>query len=180
MQFNGTSYISIQAGTGNQPDISATFWSVLAEGIQSYASVSHQWINAIGSNGAPSSTQPAFSDISGSVAASQLPTPGAATLGGVKSQASVLHQWINAISTSGQPSTTQPADADLSVTDVTTNDVSTSAHGFVPKAPNNSGQWLRGDASWANVSGRLNSFTVITPTGASTYTHPAKRYSDPG
>jgi uncharacterized protein (TIGR03437 family) len=30
-QFNGTSYISIQAGTGNEPDISPAFWSVLAQ-----------------------------------------------------------------------------------------------------------------------------------------------------
>ncbi len=173
VQFNGTSYISIQAGTGHQPDTSVTFWSVLAEGIQSYAVVSHQWINAIGSNGIPSSTQPAFSDVSGSVAASQLPTPGTSTLGGVKAQAAVPHQWINAISSSGQPSTTQPADADLSITDVTNNDVSTSAHGFAPKAPNTSGQWLRGDATWANAPGRLSSFTVITTLGASTYTRPA-------
>ena len=30
-QFNGTSYISIQAGTGHEPDISPAFWSVLAD-----------------------------------------------------------------------------------------------------------------------------------------------------
>src|ERR1051326_1496620 len=29
--YNGTSYISIQAGTGNQPDTSSNFWSVLAQ-----------------------------------------------------------------------------------------------------------------------------------------------------
>ncbi len=31
VQFNGTSYISIQAGTGNEPDTSPAFWSVLAQ-----------------------------------------------------------------------------------------------------------------------------------------------------
>jgi hypothetical protein len=31
VQFNGTSYISIQAGTGHEPDTSPTFWSVLAQ-----------------------------------------------------------------------------------------------------------------------------------------------------
>jgi hypothetical protein len=34
-------------------------------GIESYSAVSHQWINAISTAGVPSSTQPAFSDISG-------------------------------------------------------------------------------------------------------------------
>ena len=31
VQFNGTSYIDIQAATGRQPDTSPTFWSVLAQ-----------------------------------------------------------------------------------------------------------------------------------------------------
>jgi hypothetical protein len=42
-------------------------------GIESLASTLHQWINAISTSGVPSSTQPAFTDISGSVAASQMP-----------------------------------------------------------------------------------------------------------
>jgi hypothetical protein len=91
VQFNGTSYISIQAGNLNhQPETSPTFWSILSIGIQSYGAVADQWINAIG--------------------------------------------------TDGSASIAQPADADLSVTDVTTNNVSTSAHGFAPKlrtAPRN-------------------------------------------
>jgi hypothetical protein len=39
VQFNGSSYISIQAGTGHSPDTSPTFWSVLAQ------------VGATGSNG---------------------------------------------------------------------------------------------------------------------------------
>jgi hypothetical protein len=31
VQFNGTSYISIQAGMGNEPDTDPAFWSVLAQ-----------------------------------------------------------------------------------------------------------------------------------------------------
>jgi hypothetical protein len=58
--------------------------------------------------------QLAFSDISGSVAASQLPNPSASTLGGIESIAAVSHKWINSISTSGVPNLTQPAAADLS------------------------------------------------------------------
>lgn len=40
-------------------------------GIESYVAVSHQWINAISTSGVPSSTQPAFSDISGTASATQ-------------------------------------------------------------------------------------------------------------
>jgi hypothetical protein len=56
----------------------------------------------------------AFSNISGSVAATQLPNPSSTTLGGVRSAASVSHQWINSISTSGIPALSQPAAADIS------------------------------------------------------------------
>ena len=31
VEYNGTSYVCIQAGTGNQPDVSPAFWDVLAE-----------------------------------------------------------------------------------------------------------------------------------------------------
>lgn len=44
-------------------------------GIESYAAVSNQWINTISTSGVPSSTQPAFSNISGTFANSQVPNP---------------------------------------------------------------------------------------------------------
>jgi hypothetical protein len=40
-------------------------------------------------------------------------------------------------------------DSDLSLSDITTNDVSTSKHGFAPKAPNDTAKFLRGDGTWA-------------------------------
>ena len=64
----------------------------------------------------PAWSQPAFSELSGSVAASQLPNPSASTLGGIQSLASAASKWINAISTSGVPSATQPAFTDISGT----------------------------------------------------------------
>jgi hypothetical protein len=174
VEYDGASYISLQSSnTNHQPDTSPTFWSLLAQGIQPYSAVSHQWINAIGSNGAPSSTQPGFSDISGSVSPSQLPAPTTTTLGGVKSQPVIAHQWINGIDTAGSPSTSQPADSDLNISDNSVNNVSTLAHGFAPKAPGSTAQWLRGDATWANAPGRLASFTVLATAGAGTYTTPA-------
>lgn len=51
-------------------------------GVESIAAVSHNWINSISTAGVPTQTQPAFTDISGTIAASQLPTgqfPGTAT-----------------------------------------------------------------------------------------------------
>ena len=41
----------------------------------------------------------------------------------------------------------------LSLSDVTTKDVSTSAHGLCPKAPNDTAKFLRGDATWAASGG---------------------------
>lgn len=42
-------------------------------------------------------------------------------------------------------------DANLVTTDITTNDVSTSKHGFTPKAPNDTAKFLRGDATWSKA-----------------------------
>jgi hypothetical protein len=61
-----------------------------------------------------SGAQAQFSDIGGSVAASQLPNPSASTLGGIESLAATTSKWINAVSTSGVPAATQPAFTDIS------------------------------------------------------------------
>lgn len=77
----------------------------------------------------------------------------------------------------------QIAEGALSLTDVTTANVSTSAHGFTPKAPNSAAQFLRGDASWAvpspvysaqgsNFTASSNSSYWIT-AGSVTITLPA-------
>ncbi len=41
-----------------------------------------------------------------------------------------------------------PSDASISTSDITTNDVSITKHGFAPKAPNDTGKFLRGDGTW--------------------------------
>jgi hypothetical protein len=82
-------------------------------GIQSTVGASHQWVSTISTSGVPGLTQPAFSDISGSITAAQCVNPSASTLGCVESYAAVSHQWINTISTSGVPSSTQPNFTDL-------------------------------------------------------------------
>jgi hypothetical protein len=85
-------------------------------GVKSAAAVPHQWINSIGTDGAPTQTQPAFSDISGTATGAQLPVPTPTTLGGVKSLASASHQFLNQIGTDGTPSAAQPSTADVAFT----------------------------------------------------------------
>ena len=64
---------------------------------------SHQWLTT-DTSGNGSFTQPAFSDISGSVVAAQLPNPGASSLGGVESVDCTGTGHILKISTAGVPS----------------------------------------------------------------------------
>lgn len=46
-----------------------------------------------------------------------------------------------------------PSDANLQTSDITTNDVSTSKHGFCPKGTNTGTKFLRDDATWATPAG---------------------------
>lgn len=79
------------------------------------AKVAHQWIDSYNSTtGTFTQSQPAFTDISGTVAASQLPTPTTSTLGGIQAVNSVAHQWISWIDSSGVPHLSQPAFSDVS------------------------------------------------------------------
>lgn len=59
------------------------------------------------------------------------------------------NQYATTIAANGDLSCAQVTDAQLSTSDVTTNDASTSKHGFAPKAPNDTTKFLRGDATWA-------------------------------
>lgn len=52
-------------------------------GVESYVAVAHQWINQISTSGVPSSTQPAFTDISGVASSAQIPAATTSALGGV-------------------------------------------------------------------------------------------------
>lgn len=83
-------------------------------GVQSLAAVSSQWIRQISTSGVPSASQPAFTDISGTLAAAQCPLPGASSVGCVQSFALQASKWISSISTSGVPSATQPNFTDIS------------------------------------------------------------------
>ena len=56
-------------------------------------------------------------------------------------------------------------EADQSLSDVTTLDVSTSKHGYVPKAPNDTAKFLRGDGTWS--VGPSDRYSTLTSTPVS-------------
>jgi len=62
-----------------------------------------------------------------------------------------------------------PTDATISTTDVTTNDVSTSKHGWTPKAPNDITKFLRGDATWDKPFIRVYKTADETVNNSNTY-----------
>lgn len=73
---------------------------------------------------------------------------------------------------SAAPAWDQVTDADLSTSDVTTNDVSTTKHGFAPKAPNDATKFLDGTGAWTvpagSGGGALDDLTDVTITSPST------------
>ena len=69
------------------------------------------------------------------------------------------HQFISYIDSHGVQQKVQPADSDLSFTDNTTNNVSTSSHGFAPKLPNNSSVYLDGTGNYSAPAGGGGSAT---------------------
>lgn len=87
-----------------------------ANGGSSLPCATHQWIAAIATLSSVTCTQPEFSDLSGSIAPSQIPTPTATTLGGIESIISLSHNWIAYIDTSGVPHQSQPSFSDISGT----------------------------------------------------------------
>lgn len=62
-------------------------------------------------------------------------------------------------------------DADATLTDITTNDVSTTKHGFVPKAPNDATKFLDGTGVFDTVKDSDLSTSDITTNDASTSKH---------
>lgn len=69
------------------------------------------------------------------------------------------------------------SDGNLIITDVTTNDVSITAHGFCPKAPNDVGQYLSGLGTWVALPSSdllsTGTFTMTSAAAAKTVTDTA-------
>ena len=92
------------------------FWAELSPIVPvTTAAIAHEWLASYdATTGLFTQTQPAFTDISGIAAPSQLPTPTTSTIGGVEAIAQVASNWINSIDTSGVPHLSQPAFSDIS------------------------------------------------------------------
>ena len=75
----------------------------------------------------------------------------------VATAAGATHTVLHGQGGSADPSFSAVVEADLSLSNITTADVTTSQHGFTPKAPNDTSKFLRGDATWAAPpSGEVN------------------------
>lgn len=78
---------------------------------------------------------------------------------------STSHQWFSAYdSSTGAFTKTQPAESDLSVTDITTNNASTSAHGFLNKLDNNAAHYMDGTGAWSTPAGGGGGSLVLLNT----------------
>ena len=132
----------------------------------------HQVLKQSSLGGAVTVAQLAFTDISGSVAASQLPNPSATTLGGIESIAAQSHKWIDSISTSGVPSLTQPSVADLSDGSVGTGTVVLSSGPVINSATLGSATISSGGLSFGGSS---SGFMTLQPSAVAsgTLTMPA-------
>jgi hypothetical protein len=117
---NATAFGGISNGTSGQILTSGGASAVPAfadapAGPTNTPAVSHQFLTAYNSTTkALAQAQPAFTDVSGSVAAAQLPNPSSSTLGGVQSKAAVSHNFLTAIGTDGTVSQAQPVTTDIS------------------------------------------------------------------
>ena len=91
-------------------------------------------------------------------AAAQRTTLGLGTLATQNGTFSGTHSGASSGTNTGDQTI---SDATISVTDITTNNASTSAHGFVPKGPN-VGKFLRDDITWQTIPGGGDALTSGT------------------
>lgn len=75
-----------------------------------------------------------------------------------------LAQWTNATTIQGIAINSLATDGFGALTDVTTNNASTTAHGFLPKLNNNAAQYLNGQGAWTTPAGGGNVSTSGTIT----------------
>jgi hypothetical protein len=92
---------------------------------------------------------------------------------GVQTQAATSNQFVTAISDAGVVSQAQPTEADLSLSDITTNNVTSTKHGLAPKSPADATKFLNGAATnaYAQVKDSDLSLSDITTNDVSTTKH---------
>jgi len=148
-------------------------------GVESLASASHEWINTISTSGVPSATQPAFTDLSGSLTASQMP----ALTGDVTSIAGAVATTVAAIAGTTVSGTTGTTNVMFSASPTSTGTLTAATVSFSGNITgtkgSNFGFVMNGNASAPNfkMGNELNvsglEFTPSTANGGSTYSNPA-------
>lgn len=132
VSYLGSAYICILASTGNLPT-NTTYWNLLAQA------------GAAGSGGTVTNT-------TGALTANELVIGNGGSdeeiLGSLGTTTTVLHG-----NAAGPPSFGSVVENDLSLSDVTTANVSTSEHGFAPKAPNDATKYLDGTGAYSVPAG---------------------------
>ena len=86
---------------------------------------------------------------------------------GVQSKAAVATNFLTAISDAGLVTAAQPTDADLSLSAITTNDVSTTKHGFAPTLPNDATKFLNGVGGYTTPGGSSGGYVLLEQHTAS-------------
>ena len=81
------------------------------------------------------------------------------------------HQFVSYIDSHGVQQKAQPADSDLSLTDITTNNVSASSHGFAPKSPNDPTKYLDGTGAYSVPAGSACPTCVVAASPGAGIAH---------
>lgn len=135
---------TVLAGPTTAPAATPTFRSLVGNdmplpasgslgGVESIAQQTSNWINSISTSGVPSLSQPVFSDISGSVASTQMPAfSGAITTSAGSTVASIATN----LALPGNPTTTTQSIIDSSTKIATTSFVQTAISTFASGHPN--------------------------------------------
>lgn len=116
--INGAATLVLHTNQGCRVVYDGTNWQVmLGRAHVAKSAVGSQWINSASADGVFTSTQPAFTDISGTATGAQLPNPAVATKGGVFSKAAAASNFLTSISSvDGSVTAAQPAFTDISGT----------------------------------------------------------------
>lgn len=108
----------------------------------------------IGITGDLTYTSPSFNGSANVTAAGTLATVNA-NIGSFGSAIASPAFTVNAkgLITAASSSTITPAESSITFTDITTNNASTTKHGYLPKLDNNSAHFLNGQGAWATPAG---------------------------
>ena len=156
-QFSGAGEITVGTGlskSGNTLSLNPAGIGSIG-GVEAFAPVAHQWINSISTVGVPNSTQPAFTDISGQAALTQLPSIGNDTILGNNSGASTVPAALTASNVLDMVGATQ---GDI---------LYRGSGGWSALAPGTSGQVLQSQGAGANPQWANGNPGTVTSIGLS-------------